>query len=146
MSRSRPQIPSLNNIFNYSRHLTNTRSPDMPHIVLRWDAESDGDPTHKPTAATVYRPADPEHELLYRQKLAQQLMVESDRAEKGKQAFQHLLYAHSQLSSSISMILRLRWYDHMSFGALRAVSDRWWAKYESCLLTIRDRTHLIVKT
>lgn len=56
----------------------------MPHIVLRWDAESDGDPTHEPTAATFHRPADPKHELLYRQKLAQQLMVESGRAEKGK--------------------------------------------------------------
>lgn len=61
----------------------------MPHIVLTWDAPSDGDPNHEPTAATFHRPADPEHDLLYRQKLAQQLMAESGRAEKGKQMFQH---------------------------------------------------------
>jgi len=62
----------------------------MPHIVLTWDAPSDGDPNHEPAAATFHRPADPEHELLYRQKLAQQLMVESGRAEKGKQIFSTL--------------------------------------------------------
>lgn len=57
----------------------------MPRVVLKWDAQSDGDPNHKPTSsATVYRPADPEHELFYRQKLGQQLMTESGRAEKGE--------------------------------------------------------------
>ena len=116
----------------------------MPHTVLRWDAESDGDPTHEPTAATFHRPADPEHELLYRQKLAQQLMVESARAEKGKQNFQHPLRAHhSYISFSIGMMLRMRWSDNTTFEALKVESDWSWAIYDSCLLTIRDRALVI---
>ena len=59
----------------------------MPHIVLRWDGESDGDSSHRPTGvnAAAHRPADPEYELLYRQKLGQQLMIDNGRAQQGKQ-------------------------------------------------------------
>jgi len=99
----------------------------MPHVVLKWDAESDGDPSHKPTAATVHRPADPEHEFLYRHKLAQQLMVESGRAEKGKQISPHFLCAHGQVSFSISMTLWMRWSDCTLSEVLKAIYCRWWA-------------------
>ena len=55
----------------------------MPPIVLKWEGESDGDSNHKPTGLG-YRLAGQEQLQLYLQKLGQQYMVASGRAEKGK--------------------------------------------------------------
>ena len=68
----------------------------MPPIVLKWEGESDGDSNHKPTGLG-YRLADPEQVQLYLQKLGQQYMVASGRAEKGKKLPQSRLPYHRHL-------------------------------------------------
>ena len=82
----------------------------MPPIVLKWEGVSDGDSNHKPTGPD-YRLAGPEQVQLYLQKLGQQYMVASGRAEKGKKLPQYRLPRHRhlhvwpyplQLSSAVS--------------------------------------------